>query len=619
MAGTILQNALIFLGAALLFVPVAKKLGIGSVLGYIIGGVAIGPYVLGMVGRESEEVMHATEFGVVMMLFLIGLELNPQAFWRMRKSILGLGGLQMGCTALLLFPMFYFAMGLSFSAAAALALSFSMSSTAIVLQTLKEKGLDKTQAGRSSFAVLLFQDVAVIPVLALLPLLAVSGSSAHDAHGGGAIGFLEDYPSLAIVLAVLFVYMLSRFFVGPFLHFISKVHMRELFTASALFLVIGVAWVMEQAGISAALGAFMAGVLLANSEFRHELESDIEPFKGILLGVFFTAVGSTINFQLILEEPATVLRIVFLLMLCKALVLFALGRIFKLVSDQNILFALLLSQIGEFAFVLLGSTGQLQIIDQTTLEFYMAVVAISMMVSPVLLFLNERFIVPRFGVKESEERNYQVDPQEENKVIIAGFAHFGSTLGRFLRANGVQATILDNDSDRVMLLRKMGFKVFYGDATRLDLLESAGAAKAVALVSAIDSPEKNMELADIVLKHFPNLKLYLRAKNRNDAYDLLDMGFHNVYRESIYDSVYMGVDVLCDLGFRRYTLKRKANEFIKFDNAALEKLAKERHDAESYVSSVREEIEMQEKLLNEDRKFLEHKPDNAWDKTPLQS
>lgn len=618
MAGSFLQNTVIFLGAALVFVPIAKKLGIGSVLGYIIGGVIIGPFALGLVGKESEEVMHATEFGVVMMLFLIGLELNPQAFWRMRKAILGLGGLQMVFTAVLLFPLLYFAQGLSLPASIALALSFSMSSTAIVLQTLKEKGLDKTQAGMSSFAVLLFQDIAVIPVLALLPVLAVSGGATHNEHGGSE-GFLDIHPSIGIGLAVLFIYVLSRFFISPFLHFISKVHMRELFTASALFLVVGVAWVMEQAGISAALGAFMAGVLLANSEFRHELESDIEPFKGILLGVFFTAVGATINFNLILEEPLAVLKTVFLLMLFKALALFVLGRIFKLVSDQNILFVLLLSQVGEFAFVLLGSAGQLQIIDKTTQEFYMAVVAISMMVSPVLLYLNERFLAPRLGVKEAGEKNYHVAPQEENKVIIAGFAHFGSTLDRFLRANGVQATILDNDSDRVLLLRKMGFKVFYGDATRLDLLEAAGAGKASTIVSAIDSPEKNLELAEVVKKHFPHIKLFLRAKNRNDAYEFIEMGLQNVYRESIYDSVYMGVDVLSDLGFRKYTLKRKANEFIKYDNAALEKLAKERHDAESYVSSVREEIEIQEKLLNEDRKFMEHKPDNAWDKTPLQN
>jgi CPA2 family monovalent cation:H+ antiporter-2 len=391
-----------------------------------------------------------------------------------------------------------------------------------------------------------------------------------------------------------------------------------LFTASALFIVIGVAWVMQYAGISAALGAFMAGVLLANNEFRHELESDIEPFKGILLGLFFTAVGSTINFELITADPIRVLEVVALIMVIKGLVLFALGKIFNLATTQNILFALLLSQVGEFAFVLLGSTQQLAIIDKTTVEFYMAVITISMIISPVLLFVYDKFLAQYLVNKEVEEKNYAVEAQDGNKVILAGFGHFGSTLGRFLRANGINATILDNDSDRVLLLSKMGFKVYYGDATRVDLLEAAGASKASILVSAIDSPERNLELAENVKKHFPHLKIFLRARNRMDAYDLMDLGMKNVYRESIHASVFMGVDVLSELGFRRYTVNRKAHEFIKFDTAALEKLSKERHDAERYITSVREEIELQEKLLNEDSKFTEVRPDSSWDKTLLQ-
>jgi monovalent cation:H+ antiporter-2, CPA2 family len=364
---------------------------------------------------------------------------------------------------------------------------------------------------------------------------------------------------------------------------------------------------------------FMAGVLLANNEFRHELESDIEPFKGILLGLFFTAVGSTINFELIIQNPVAVLQVVALVMLIKGGVLFALGKIFKLATTQNILLALLLSQVGEFAFVLLGSTQQLGITEKTTVEFYMAVITISMIVSPVLLFVYDKFLVQYIVNKEvEEEKHYAVEPQESNNVILAGFGHFGSTLGRFLRANGVHATILDNDSDRVLLLSKMGFKVYYGDATRVDLLEAAGAGKASVLISAIDSPERNLELAENVKKHFPHLKLFLRARNRYDAYDLMDLGIKNVYRESIHDSVYMGVDVLSELGFRKYTVSRKAHEFIKFDTEALEKLSKERHDTERYITSVREEIELQEKLLNEDSKFIEVRPDSSWDKTPLQ-
>lgn len=619
MAGNLLQDALIYLGTAIIFVPVAKKLGIGSVLGYIIGGVIVGPYALGLIGHEGEDVMHAAEFGVVMMLFLIGLELNPKSFWNMRKIIIGMGGIQMALTTFFIFVVFYFLLSYSFNASLALALSFSMSSTAIVLQTLKEKDLDKTHAGQSSFSILLFQDIAVIPVLALLPLLALSPPQLSEEHHlPDQLAFLETYPTITLLGAVLLVFIISRFLTSPLLHLIARVHMRELFTASALFLVIGVAWLMEKAGISAALGAFMAGVLLANSEFRHELESDIEPFKGLLLGIFFTAVGATINFNILIDRPAEILITVLALMTIKGIVLFVLGRVFKLVSDQNILMVLLLSQVGEFAFVLLGSIQQFNIIDKALLDFYMATVTLTMILSPLLLFLNEKFIAPNLGVKEAEDSIKPDAIEETRKVILIGFSHFGSTLGRFLRANGVYATILDNDSDTVTLLRKMGFRVYYGDGTRLDLLESAGASEAEIIISSIASPEKNYELTEIVKKHFPHIKLFIRAKNRLDAYELLDRGVTNVYRSSLHASVFMGVDVLSSLGFRRYTLHRKASQFIKYDEAALSRLSKFRFDKEQYIGTVKEEIALEEKLLNEDLKFQEKGTDNSWDKSALQ-
>ncbi len=619
MAGNLLQDGLIYLGTAIVFVPVAKKLGIGSVLGYIIGGVIVGPFALGLIGHEGEDVMHAAEFGVVMMLFLIGLELNPKSFWNMRKIIIGMGGMQMALTTVFTFMVLYFFLSYTFNASLALALSFSMSSTAIVLQTLKEKNLDKTHAGQSSFSILLFQDIAVIPVLALLPLLALSTPKpSAEHHLPDQLAFLESYPTLTLLGAVLLVFIISRFLTSPLLHLIARVHMRELFTATALFLVIGVAWLMEKAGISAALGAFMAGVLLANSEFRHELESDIEPFKGLLLGIFFTAVGATINFNILIDRPVEILITVFALMTIKGIVLLLLGRVFKLVSDQNILMVLLLSQVGEFAFVLLGSIQQFSIIDKALLDFYMATVTLTMIVSPLLLFLNEKFIAPNMGVKEAEDSIKPDAIEESRKVILIGFSHFGSTLGRFLRANGVLATILDNDSDTVTLLRKMGFKVYYGDGTRLDLLESAGASEAEIIISSIASPEKNYELTEIVKKHFPHIKLFIRAKNRLDAYELLDRGVNNVYRSSLHASVFMGVDVLSSLGFRRYTLHRKASQFIKYDDAALSRLSKFRFDKERYIGSVKEEIALEEKLLNEDLKFQEKGTDNSWDKSALQ-
>ncbi|EOZ97158.1 potassium efflux system protein [Indibacter alkaliphilus LW1] len=484
------------------------------------------------------------------------------------------------------------------------------------MQTLKEKGLDKTQAGQNSFSVLLFQDIAVIPILAILPLLAVN-SFAEDSelhHLPEIFSFLNEFPSLLLLLAVGFVFVLSKYLLPFMLHLIAKVHMRELFTAAALFFVIGIAWLMEAVGISAALGAFMAGVLLANSEFRHELEADINPFKGLLLGIFFTAVGSTINFDIIATQPLKVFLIVLVLMLVKWGVLFIIGKRFKLVSDQNILFAFLLCQVGEFAFVLLGSIGQLGIVPKQDLDLFMAVVTISMMVSPLLLFINEKFVAPLFGIKEKEEKTYD-EIDAHNKIILIGFGHFGSTIGRFLRANNINATIIDNDSDRVNLLRKMGFKVFYGDGTRIDLLESAGAKEAQILISAIDGSHTNIELSELLPKHFPDLKLFVRAKNRYDAYELMDKGIKHIHRESLIDSVYMGVDILAELGFRKYTLHRKAQDFIKYDNMALEKLYKNRN-SKDHIGLLREEIEQQEKLLQEDVLFLEKSnDDNAWDKS----
>lgn len=615
MTADLLQNALIYLGTALVCVPISKKLGIGSVLGYLIGGILVGPFVLGFIGKEGHDVMHTAEFGVVMMLFVIGLELNPEQFWKMRKNILGLGGLQMLLTTLIVTPLFLVLLSLSWQASLALALACAMSSTAIVLQTLKEKGLDKSHAGESAFSVLLFQDIAVIPILALIPLLALhqpeitNPISSHDSHSPG---FLEEYPSVMLILAVLSVVVLSKYVIPYVLRAIAKVHMRELFTTSALFFVIGIALLMEMVGVSAALGAFMAGVLLANSEFRHELEADINPFKGLLLGIFFTAVGSTINFDSIATNPLKIIGIVGVLMMIKALVLLILGWKFKLKTEQNRLFALLLCQVGEFAFVLLTAMGGVSMLSKAEIDLFMAVITISMMISRLLLYANELITARRQNQQEADAHKNYDTIEEKNKIILLGFGHFGSTIGRFLRANKVEATIIDADSDRVNLLRKMGFKVFYGDDTRLDILESAGAHEASILISTIDNPGSNKELAELLPGHFPNLKLFVRAKNSYDAYELMDIGIKNIYRESIIDSVYMGVEVLNAMGFRKHTLFRKAQNFIRYDNQALHKLYEHR-DSNEYVSRVREEIEMQEQLLKEDSSLSVEIRDKAWE------
>jgi CPA2 family monovalent cation:H+ antiporter-2 len=608
-----LTQAIVYLAAAVICVPLAKKLGMGSVLGYLLAGMLIGPFVLGFVGTEGEDIMHFAEFGVVMMLFLIGLELEPSQFWKMRRSIAGMGSIQMVLTTVSVFFIMLF-LDLTWKVSLAVALAFAMSSTAIVLQTIREKGLSNTQAGQSSFSVLLFQDMMVIPVLALLPIIA-SGTG----HGGTEAGksLISNFPgwlqALSFFGAVVSIYLAGRYLIVPLLRVVAKTQLRELFTASSLLLVVSVALLMEVIGLSPALGTFLAGVVLANSEYRHELESDLEPFKGLLLGLFFIGVGASINFELIGLKPILISGLVVAVMTVKFVVLFATGKIFRIGTDQNLLFAFALSQVGEFAFVLLSFSGQLNIMSREWMDIMMAVTAISMTITPLLLMFNERIIDPRYGVRETTNEREADKIEEKNKVIIAGFGHFGSTIGRFLRANGVEATILDHDSDRVRLLRKMGFRVYYGDATRADLLDSAGAKEASIIVAAIDNPETNREVINTVRKHFPNLQIMARSKNRVDAYELIDSGVKDFYRESLDTSVRMAVDVLVRLGKRRYTATRKGQNFIKYDEEMLVEMASHRHDMKQYVIKAREAFRLQEELLSNDMAGGTIENDHSWD------
>ena len=610
-----LSQALVYLAAAVICVPIAKKVGMSSVLGYLLSGIIIGPFVLGFVGEEGQDIMHVAEFGVVMMLFLIGLELEPEAFWAMRKTIAGFGISQLVATSALLFGLF-FSLGWELPMAIAVALALSMSSTAIVLQTLKEKNLSSTLAGQSSFSVLLFQDIAVIPILAILPLLATTAvapsDSGHHTLLDGLPGWIQ---TLLVIGAMGAIYGIGRYAVVPLLRTVAKTGLREMFTASSLLLVVAVAFLMEQVGLSPALGSFVAGVVLANSEFRHELESDIEPFKGLLLGLFFIGVGASINFQLLGEAPGQIALLVGMVVLIKFVVLWGIGKVYRLKHDQNFLFALGLSQVGEFAFVLLAFSEQLQIIDIEWSGKLTAITAISMMTTPLLLLLNERFIAPYFGTKESVEERDHDHIDTHNKVIIAGFGHFGSTIGRLLRANGIEATILDNNSDQVELLRKMGFKVYYGDATRVDLLKSAKADEATLFIAAIDSPEVNRQLVHTLKKHFPNLNILARARNRFDAYELMEMGVTNIYRETLYTAVHLAVDALGQLGHRKYSATRQGQKFIQYDEMGLKKLAEMRHDDNEYIMSARQQIEFQERLLHDDLMQNFASDDHSWDGT----
>ena len=607
-----LLQAFIYLAAAVVCVPVAKRMGMGSVLGYLLAGMIIGPFVLHLVGDEGGNIMHFAEFGVVMMLFLIGLELEPSQFWKMRRSIIGMGSIQMIITSLLIFSLMILT-GLPWNVSLAIAMAFAMSSTAIVLQTIKEKGLSGTSSGQASFSVLLFQDIMVIPILAILPLITSAKSEGSGDINTSLIGHLPAWlQALSYFGSVVLIFISGRFLFIPILRIVARTHLRELFTASSLLLVIAVALLMEVIGLSPALGTFLAGVVLANSEYKHELESDLEPFKGLLLGLFFIGVGASINFHLIGAKPLIISGLVLGVMGIKFSVLYFTGKLFRISSDQNLLFSFALSQVGEFAFVLLSFSNQLRIIDREWTDILMAVTAITMTVTPLLLLLNERVIDPRSGIRESEKKDADKF-EEKNEVIIAGFGHFGSTVGRFLKANGVETTILDHDSDRVDILRKMGFKVYYGDATRVDLLNSAGAASAKILVAAIDPPEINIELITIVKKHFPQIRIIARSRNRVNAYDLIDMGIKDIYRESLDTSIRLAVDVLVSLGKRKYTAVRQAQKFICYDEETLVEMASHRHDMKKYVIKARETFRQQEELLAKDTHQDTSESDHSWD------
>lgn len=621
MSGSILFAAIVFLTGAIICVPIAKKFGLSSVLGYLLAGILIGPYLLGFVGDEGQDILHFAEFGVVMMLFLIGLEIEPKSFWQMRKTIIGMGGAQVLGTMIVSFLLFT-TIGFDWKVSLIISMAVSLSSTAITLQTIKENGLMNTTYGASSFSILLFQDIIVILMLAVIPLLTDSEKAAVADDHSDHIYLLENLPlgfqALAIFLSVVTVVLAGRYFFVPMLRLVAKTRLRELLSASALLIVIALAYLMELVGLSPALGAFLGGVVLATSEFKHELESNLEPFKGLLLGLFFMAVGASINFIVIGDNPLMISGLVVAVIVLKALILFLVAAIFKLKADQRLLLTIGLAQIGEFAFVLLSFAYQLNILDRVELDMMLVVTALTMTLTPILGIINERLILPRVGTKKAETR--QVDHiAKTHKVILVGFGHFGSTVGRFLRSYGIEATILDNDSNRVDLLRKMGFEVYYGDATRMDLLESAGIAEAKILISAIDNSDNVIHLTKMVKEKYPNVKLMLRAKNRYDAYDLLNMGVEDVYRESLETSVKMAGDALNHLGFRKYTIYRQAQKFIQYDEEGLRRMADKTKTKEEYIFKAKEEIKQQEKQLEEDLKRGIIEFDNHWDSEQMRA
>ncbi|MCW8795870.1 MAG: monovalent cation:proton antiporter-2 (CPA2) family protein, partial [Chlorobium sp.] len=608
-------QAFVYLTAAVVSVPVAKKLGLGSVLGYLIAGIIIGPFVLGLIGEEGQNVMQFAEFGIIMMLFLIGLELKPSMIWKLKGSIFGMGGAQVFITALIVMAIALM-FGLQWKTSLALGLVLALSSTAIVLQTLHEKGLMKTDGGQNSFSVLLFQDIAIIPILAILPLLATGHAAVHEAHGeGGPQAFqawMDGLPiwgqTITVLGVVAGIIVAGRYLVNPAFRLIARTRLREMFTAAALLLVIGITVLMGMVGLSPALGAFIAGVVLAQSEYRHELETNIEPFKGLLLGLFFISVGASIDFLVIASNPLVILELVAALIVLKFIILASIGRVFRMSFDNILLFALALAEGGEFAFVLFSFGLNNGVFEASLVNPLIAVVALSMAMTPLLVLLNEKLIQPRFGTKEMPEKvPDRID--KKSRVIVAGFGRVGSVVGRFMQANDEEATYLDADPDNVELLRKMGLQVFYGDASRSGLLEAAGAAEAELLVIVEDNVEKVVEIARTARKYFPHLEIISRASGWDDSYELIDMGVRNIYLDTLDSALRIGSDVLSRLGHRKYRIRRAMNTFRRHEERHVYELAEMRHDKKELIRATKQRIEDLEQLMMDEREEL-HKDKN---------
>ena len=632
--GGLLFQAFVYLCAAVIAVPIAKRLGLGSVLGYLIAGIAIGP-VIGLVGAETQDIQHFAEFGVVMMLFLVGLELEPRLLWEMRARLLGLGGLQVGITGLLIAGAALL-LGVYWSLAIAIGMIFALSSTAIVLQTLNEKGLMKCDGGQSSFAVLLFQDIAVIPMLAFLPLLALPelvelsavadtpGVAGHDQAGhhapmslvAGLPGWGHALVVLGAVAAVLFGgHFLSR----PLFRFIAESRLREIFTASALLLVIGIALLMTLVDLSPALGTFLAGVVLANSEFRHELESDIEPFKGLLLGLFFITVGAGIDFGILFGDFATVLGLTLGLMALKGSVLFALARLFRLRTGDGWLFTLGLAQAGEFGFVLLSFSKQNNVIPADLAATLSLVVALSMLLTPALFILHEKVVQPRLGGSDKQEPDLI---EERGSVVIAGSGRFGQIVNRLLVASGVPTVVLDHEASMIDMLRKVGIKSYYGDASRPELLLSAGIDKAQAFVVAIDDRDRAIEMVEHVRRHYPQVKILARAFDVNHLYLLQKAGADLAVREMFDGSLSLGMAALRTLGLHPFKVEKMAHAFRRHDQEGLDQLYHlwdENPDIarnRAFLARAREHRETLSDMIEADRLQLHDRTERGWTPPP---
>jgi monovalent cation:proton antiporter-2 (CPA2) family protein len=607
-----LLGAFVYLGAAVISVPIATRLGLGSVLGYLIAGMLIGPSVLGFVGREGEDVMHFAEFGVIVMLFLVGLELQPSKLWNLRKPILGLGGLQVVGTAAAI-AVALILCGTAWKTSLTIGLILAMSSTAIVLQSLAERGQLKTSGGQSVFSVLLFQDIAVIPILALLPLLAMNGGDVAHAEAGHIARLPAWQQAIVVFAAVALIVLAGRYLMRPLFRLIAMTGLREIFVALALALVVGITLLMEMVGLSPALGTFLAGVLLAESEYRHEIEMDLDPFKGLLLAVFFIAVGAGINFKLIASEPGLIFGGVLAFVALKLIVLYAIARFARMKPPRASLFSFSLAQGGEFAFVLISFAAGLGLLAVAQASMLVAVVALSMAIAPLLMMLDAKVIQPRFERYGFQREADRIDSAGSSAIIL-GHGRFGMTIGRVLAANGTRATVLDHDAEQIDALRRFGFKVFYGDASREDLLAAAGAADANILVIAIDDRDKTLQIVETAKRRFPHLKIFARAFDRTHAYALFNAGVEHVYREVYDSSLIMAEDALVALGTHPYEAARALRVFRKHDEALIRRSARHAGDIDTIIDISRTaQAEIERVLSGDQRPRPELAPDRSWD------
>jgi len=587
-----LINSFIYLSAAVIAVPLSKAIGLGSIIGYLTAGIAIGPWGLGLV-TNVEDILHFAEFGVVLMLFLVGLELEPKRLWSLRRPIFGWGSAQvLGCALLL--AAVAMLLGVDWRTSLVAGLGLALSSTAIALQVMGERNLMRTGSGQSAFSILLFQDVAAIPILALLPLLGAAYASNEPA---APVNAAQD--ALKIVAVIASIVLGGRLLLRPLFRWIARSNTPEIFTAAALLLVVGIAALMQLVGLSMALGAFLAGVLLAESEYRRELETDIEPFKGLLLGLFFIAVGMSIDFGVLWQSPGLMAAIVVGFLVVKGLVIWGLARMMDQPFQERPVFTLLLAQGGEFAFVVFQAAAGAHVFSAQTASLLIGAVAVSMLVSPLILVAVDRWLLPRYahcGVPQLAE----ISEQQEAPIVVAGFGRYGQIVARTLLAQGIPCTVLDHDAEMIEAARSFGYRVFYGDATRLDLLRTAGAANARILVLAVDDVDQSLEIVDLVQAHFPHLRIVARAHDVTHWNKLRDRGIMKVEREMFESSLLSARSVLEMLGRSAEEALQITTRFRQHNLELFEKLHPHYRDQAKLISVIKEgRAQLEEQMAQE--------------------